>query len=41
MPPVFQKKMEIVRLLIEYKFDVNAVGPQNGYTPLHIVNLGR
>ena len=32
---MFQKNMEIVRLLIEYKFDVNAVGPKNGYTPLH------
>jgi len=32
---MFQKNMEIVRLLLEYKFDVNAVGPKNGYTPLH------
>ncbi len=32
---MFQENMEIVRLLIEYKFDVNAVGPKNGYTPLH------
>jgi ankyrin repeat protein len=32
---MFQKNMEIVRLLIEFKFDVNAVGPKNGYTPLH------
>jgi ankyrin repeat protein len=32
---MFQKNMEIVKLLLEYKFDVNAVGPQNGYTPLH------
>ena len=32
---MFQKNMEIVTLLIEYKFDVNAVGPKNGYTPLH------
>jgi len=32
---MFQKNMQIVRLLLEYKFDVNAVGPKNGYTPLH------
>jgi len=32
---MFQKNMEIVRLLLENRFDVNAVGPQNGYTPLH------
>jgi ankyrin repeat protein len=32
---MFQKNMEIVKLLLEYRFDVNAVGPQNGYTPLH------
>ncbi len=32
---MFQTNMEIVRLLLEYKFDVNAVGPKNGYTPLH------
>jgi ankyrin repeat protein len=32
---MFQKNMEIVKLLLEYRFDVDAVGPQNGYTPLH------
>jgi len=32
---MFQKNMEIVKLLLENQFDVNAVGPQNGYTPLH------
>jgi ankyrin repeat protein len=32
---MFQKNMEIVKLLLDYNFDVNAVGPQNGYTPLH------
>jgi ankyrin repeat protein len=32
---MFQKNMEIVKLLLEHNFDVNAVGPQNGYTPLH------
>jgi ankyrin repeat protein len=32
---MFQKNMEIVKLLLEHHFDINAVGPQNGYTPLH------
>jgi ankyrin repeat protein len=32
---MFQKNMEIVKLLLEHNFDVNAVGPRNGYTPLH------
>jgi len=32
---MFQKNMEIVKVLLENQFDVNAVGPQNGYTPLH------
>ena len=32
---MFQKNMEIVKLLLEHRFDVNAVGLQNGYTPLH------
>jgi ankyrin repeat protein len=32
---MFQKNMEIVKLLLEHGFDVNAIGPQNGYTPLH------
>ncbi len=32
---MFQKDMEIVRLLLDYGMDVNAIGPKNGYTPLH------
>ena len=32
---MFQKNMEIVKLLLEHGFDVNAIGPQNGYTPFH------
>ncbi|GAM55313.1 hypothetical protein JCM19231_5145 [Vibrio ishigakensis] len=32
---MFQKNLEIVKLLIDAGFDVNAVGPRNGYTPLH------
>lgn len=32
---MFQEKLEIVKLLIDYGFDVNAQGTSNGYTPLH------
>jgi len=32
---MFQKNMEIVKLLLQYHFDINAQGSQNGYTPLH------
>jgi len=32
---MFQKNMEIVKLLLQYHFDINAQGTQNGYTPLH------
>jgi ankyrin repeat protein len=32
---MFQKSMEIVKLLLQYHFDINAQGTQNGYTPLH------
>jgi len=32
---VFQKNTEIITLLINYGFDVNAQGLSNGYTPLH------
>ncbi len=32
---MFQENMEIVRILIDYGFDVNVQGPANGYTPLH------
>ncbi len=32
---MFQKKTEIIMLLITHGFDVNAQGIANGYTPLH------
>ena len=32
---MFQKNMEIVTLLLRNKFDIDAQGTQNGYTPLH------
>lgn len=32
---MFQKNTEIITLLINYGFDVNAQGISNGYTPLH------
>jgi len=32
---MFQKNIEIVKLLIDAGYDVNAIGPKNGYTPLH------
>jgi ankyrin repeat protein len=32
---MFQKNIEIVKLLIDAGYDVNATGPSNGYTPLH------
>ncbi len=32
---MFQKKTEIITLLITHGFDVNAQGTSNGYTPLH------
>lgn len=32
---MFQKNIKIIQLLLQYKFDINAQGPQNGYTPLH------
>lgn len=32
---MFQDNMQIIKLLIEHDFDVNATGSQNGYTPLH------
>lgn len=32
---MFQKNIEIVKLLIKKGFKVNAIGPKNGYTPLH------
>lgn len=32
---MFQDNIEIVQQLIAHGFDVNAIGPRNGYTPLH------
>ena len=32
---MFQKNMQIVKLLLQNGFNVNAQGTQNGYTPLH------
>lgn len=32
---MFQKNIKIVEMLIDYGLDVNAIGPKNGYTPLH------
>jgi len=32
---MFQDKIEVVELLIANGFDPNAIGPGNGYTPLH------
>lgn len=32
---MFQQNIQIVEMLIDYGLDVNAIGPKNGYTPLH------
>jgi ankyrin repeat protein len=32
---MFQKDVSIITLLLDYGFDPNAKGTQNGYTPLH------
>jgi len=32
---MFQKNMEIIKILIDYGFNVNGQGLANGYTPLH------
>lgn len=32
---MFQKNMEIVELLLQHGYDINAQGASNGYTPLH------
>jgi ankyrin repeat protein len=32
---MFVKKAAIVSLLIQRGYDINAIGPRNGYTPLH------
>jgi ankyrin repeat protein len=32
---IFQNNLEVIRLLLDYGFDINATVPSNGYTPLH------
>jgi ankyrin repeat protein len=32
---IFQDNLEVIRLLLNYGFDINATVPANGYTPLH------
>jgi len=32
---MFQKNMDVIKILIDYGFDVNVQGLANGYTPLH------
>jgi ankyrin repeat protein len=32
---IFQNNLEVIKLLLDYGFDINAVVPSNGYTPLH------
>jgi ankyrin repeat protein len=32
---MFQKNIEVVILLLKNGYDINAIGPANGYTPLH------
>lgn len=32
---MFQPDIQVVELLIANGFDINAIGPRNGYTPLH------
>jgi ankyrin repeat protein len=32
---LFRANLEVIRLLLEYGFDVNAIAPTLGYTPLH------
>jgi ankyrin repeat protein len=32
---IFQQNLEVIKLLLDYGFDVNATVPSNGYTPLH------
>jgi ankyrin repeat protein len=32
---VFQNNLEVIRLLLDYGFDINSTVPSNGYTPLH------
>lgn len=32
---MFQNNLRIVELLLDAGFDINAIGPRNGYTPAH------
>jgi ankyrin repeat protein len=32
---IWVSNLEVIKLLLDYGFDVNAVVPSNGYTPLH------
>jgi ankyrin repeat protein len=32
---IFQENLEVIKLLLDYGFDINAIVPSNGYTPLH------
>jgi ankyrin repeat protein len=32
---IFQNNLEVIKLLLDYGFDINAAVPSNGYTPLH------
>jgi ankyrin repeat protein len=32
---IFEANLEVIKLLLDYGFDVNAVVPSLGYTPLH------
>jgi ankyrin repeat protein len=32
---IFQDNLEVIKLLLDYGFDINATVPSNGYTPLH------
>jgi ankyrin repeat protein len=32
---IFQNNLEVIKLLLDYGFDINATVPSNGYTPLH------
>jgi ankyrin repeat protein len=32
---ILQDNLEVIKLLLDYGFDINATVPSNGYTPLH------
>ena len=32
---IFSENLEVIKLLLDHGFDINAVVPSNGYTPLH------